>query len=173
MRKGGVDQRAGDFAEFYRQARGGCLRAVYAVVGDRQLAEDLVSEAFARAWASWQKVSRHPAPEAWIVRTAFNLRVSWWRRRRREVRWEGQDMPVTGYQDPGFASSSPRIVAAVARLPDRQRQVVALRILLDLDIQATAAALGISPGAVKSHFHRALATLRTELSRMATEEVIP
>jgi RNA polymerase sigma-70 factor (ECF subfamily) len=35
-----------------------------------QLAEENVAEAFARAWASWRKVSRHPAPRAWVVHTA-------------------------------------------------------------------------------------------------------
>jgi hypothetical protein len=44
-----------EFAAFYRQFRARCLRAVYASVGDRQLLEDLVSEGFARAWASWRK----------------------------------------------------------------------------------------------------------------------
>jgi DNA-directed RNA polymerase specialized sigma24 family protein len=51
-----------EFEEFYRSSRDVCLRAVLASVGDRQLAEDLVAEAFTRAWMSWQKVSRHPAP---------------------------------------------------------------------------------------------------------------
>lgn len=53
--------------------------------GDRDAAQDLVDEAFARAWASWRTVSRHPAPAAWVVRTALNVSISRWRRRRREV----------------------------------------------------------------------------------------
>jgi RNA polymerase sigma-70 factor (ECF subfamily) len=61
------------------------LRVVPASVGDRHLAEDLVAEAFARAWARWRTVSRHPAPRAWVVRTALNARASWWRLHRREV----------------------------------------------------------------------------------------
>jgi len=64
------------FAEFYRDAKDDCLRVVLASVRDRQTAEDLVAEAFTRAWASWRKVSRHPAPEAWVVRTALNAHVS-------------------------------------------------------------------------------------------------
>ena len=44
-----------------------------------------MDEAFARAWASWRTVSRHPAPAAWVVRTALNASISRWRRRRREV----------------------------------------------------------------------------------------
>jgi RNA polymerase sigma-70 factor (ECF subfamily) len=46
------------FAEFYEGARDDCLRAVFASVDDRQAAEDLVAEAFARAWAHWRSVSR-------------------------------------------------------------------------------------------------------------------
>jgi DNA-directed RNA polymerase specialized sigma24 family protein len=72
-----VDSDAAGFAEFYRAARDGCLRAVFATVGDRQAAEDLVAEAFARAWAHWRTVRHHPAPSAWVVRTALNTRVSW------------------------------------------------------------------------------------------------
>jgi DNA-directed RNA polymerase specialized sigma24 family protein len=53
-----------EFQEFYQADRNACLRAVLASVGDRQLAEDLVAEAFTRAWVSWPKVSRHPAPSA-------------------------------------------------------------------------------------------------------------
>ena len=39
--------------------------SVVVSVGDRDLAQDLVAEAFARAWASWRTVGRHPAPAAW------------------------------------------------------------------------------------------------------------
>ena len=39
-------------------------------LGDQDTARDLMDEAFARAWASWRTVSRHPAPKAWVVRTA-------------------------------------------------------------------------------------------------------
>jgi hypothetical protein len=57
-----------DFAEFYASAKDNCLRVVLASTGDANLAEDLVAEAFARAFASWRSVSRHPAPQAWVVR---------------------------------------------------------------------------------------------------------
>jgi hypothetical protein len=44
------------FAAFYEASRGPCLRAMCALVTDRRLAEDLVAEGFARAWAAWPKV---------------------------------------------------------------------------------------------------------------------
>ena len=74
-----------DFAEFYRESCDDCLRTVLVSVGDLDTAQDLVDEAFARALARWRTVSRHPAPVAWVVRTALNANISRWRRRRREV----------------------------------------------------------------------------------------
>lgn len=57
----GVSSEQMEFAEFFHASWEPCLRAVVAVVGSQQLAEDQVAEAFARAWVSWRKVSRHPA----------------------------------------------------------------------------------------------------------------
>jgi RNA polymerase sigma-70 factor (ECF subfamily) len=154
-----------DFAEFYRGTRDECFVTVLVSVGNRDTAQDLVAEAFARAWASWRTVSRHPAPAAWVVRTALNANISWWRRRRREV-----SVPDPGLvADPKAAAEAvggsvdPRIMAALLRLPARQRQVVALRLFLDLDTGRTAQVLGIAPGTVQAHLGRAIAALRDDL----------
>ena len=61
-----------EFADFFRASWEPCVRAVVAVAGSPQLAEDQVAEAFARTWVSWRTVRRHPAPRAWVVRTALN-----------------------------------------------------------------------------------------------------
>jgi RNA polymerase sigma-70 factor (sigma-E family) len=156
-----------EFQEFYAASRDACLRAVLAAVGDRQLAEDLVAEAFTRAWTSWSTVRRHPAPPAWIVRTALNTRVSWWRRRRREVALEDGD-EATGTPSapagpsPG-AGLDPALLALLRRLPERQREVIAFRVFLDLDTKTTAKVLGIAPGTVTAHLSRAVSTLRDHL----------
>ncbi len=150
------------FADFYRTSRDSCLRAVYAVVADRHLAEDLVAEGFARALLRWGTVSRHPAPAAWVVRTALNARVSWWRKRRREVPLtDHEDGPRSDAEEPGIGAD---VMAAVRQLPRRQREVLALRIFLDLDTRQTAAMLGISPNTVAVHLFRAVAQLRERLS---------
>ncbi|MEV6341950.1 hypothetical protein [Actinoplanes sp. NPDC051851] len=53
-------------------------------------------------------MSRHPAPAAWVVRTALNVRVSWWRRRRREVALDGHDRQLGEAGTPtGTATSAP------------------------------------------------------------------
>ena len=153
-----------DFAEFYRGSKDECLLTVLVSVGDHDTAQDLVAEAFARAWASWRTVSRHPAPRAWVVRTALNANISRWRRRRREVSVPDpdtvMDLPAVDRTD---SSVDPRIMAALMRLPARQRQVVALRLILDLDTGRTAEVLGIAPGTVMAHLGRAIAALRADL----------
>jgi RNA polymerase sigma-70 factor (sigma-E family) len=153
-----VGQYQAEFAAFYEQSRDACLRAVTASVADRWAAEDLVAEAFARAWAGWGRLRRHPAPSAWVVRTALNARVSWWRRRRHEVGWSGYEGPSP--DDDRSAPFDDSLLAALQRLPARQREVVALRVLLDLDTEMTARALGIAPGTVTTHLFRAVAALR-------------
>ena len=168
MRRQGVSQEQADFAEFYAGSRDDCLRTVLATVRDADKAQDLVAEAFARAWASWRSVSRHPAPRAWVVRTALNLSVSAWRRHRRELPLIGYDAPACG---PASGRVDTELTAVLQRLPARQRQVVALRIFLDLDTAQTAEVLGIAPGTVTAHLTRALAALRTELAARRSEGI--
>jgi RNA polymerase sigma factor (sigma-70 family) len=150
-----------EFAEFFQASWDPCLRAVMASTGSAQLAEEQLAEAFARAWASWRKVSRHPAPRAWVVRTALNAGASWWRRRSRELPLADHDTPGIG--DPSDNADA-GLLAALSRLPARQREVIALRVFLDLDIETTARQLGIAPGTVRAHQSRAVAALRRELA---------
>jgi RNA polymerase sigma-70 factor (sigma-E family) len=177
MRSWGVEQERREFSEFYAAAKDDCLRIVLVSVGDRQLAEDLVAEAFTRAWMSWRKVRDHPVPRAWVVRTALNTHVSWWRRRRREVPLaETESMaarqPATAPGAPGVPAVDDALVSVIRALPTRQREVIVLRVYFDLDTEATAALLGISPGTVGVHLHRALGTLRTQIPSLLDEETI-
>jgi RNA polymerase sigma-70 factor (ECF subfamily) len=172
-----VDIDSAGFAEFYEKARDDCLRAVFASVGDLHASEDLVAEAFARAWARWRTVGQHPAPQAWVVKTALNARVSWWRRSCREVTLP--DLPTeqadsiatianTWVDGSGAGAAVDRdLMAALQRLSVRQREVIALRLFLDLDTTRTAQTLGIAPGTVTAHLARAIAALREEFTSVA------
>jgi DNA-binding CsgD family transcriptional regulator len=62
-------------------------------------------------------------------------------------------------------------LAALRRLPARQREVIVLRVFLDLDIDTTARQLGIAPGTVRAHLSRAMTALRSELAPATTSEV--
>lgn len=156
-----------EFAEFFQASWEPCLRAVVAVVGRPQLAEDQVAEAFAKAWVSWRKVSRHPAPRAWVVRTALNTGASWWRRRPRELPLADHDFAAPGDLGGGLDAT---LLTALRRLPSRQREVIALRIFLDLDTDIIARQLGIEAGTVRMHLSRGVAALRHELTPMETTE---
>jgi RNA polymerase sigma factor (sigma-70 family) len=118
-------------------------------------------------------VRAHPAPRAWVVRTALNTNVSWWRRRRREVvlaETERRDGQVPISPEP-HADLGDALVAAVRALPPRQREVITLRVFFDLDTETTARLLGISPGTVGVHLHRAIAALRTQIPSFSDQEV--
>lgn len=155
-----VQTMPGDFEAFYAQVKDGCLRALVISVGSQELAEDLLGEAFARAWARWPAVSRHPAPAAWVMRTALNLNVSWWRKRR----WETSLDPTVAAAAFEDFQGMPDLVTLLATLPERQRQVLALRVFLDLDTRQAADVLGIAQGTVTAHLHRATTALRSQLT---------
>lgn len=160
-----MTERQTEFTRFYEEWRDACLRAVLAVEGDQALAEDLVAEAFARAWARWSRVRVHPAPQAWVVRTALNTRISWWRRHRRESVLDSHDVAAS---EASFVD--PALLAAARALPRRQREVIAYRVFLDLDARTTGELLGISANTVSVHLFRAVAELRVRLSSDAEME---
>ena len=157
-----------EFAEFFAASWDPCLRAVAASTGSMTLAEEQTAEAFARAWASWHKVSRHPAPKAWVVRTALNAGASWWRRRGRETALPSDDIAAADTVGAGLDAG---LLTALRRLPARQREVIVLRVFLDLDIDTTARQLGIAPGTVRAHLSRAMTALRDELAPATTSEI--
>ena len=161
--------------ELYRLYGTLVFGVAYRVLGDRQLAEDLVAEAFTRAWTSWRTVREHPVPRAWVVRTALNTHVSWGRRRRREMTVDGRTALTLVDATQLGSSADPDLdeglAAAVRALPARQREVITLRVFFDLDTDATAKLLGISAGTVGAHLHRALAALRTQIQSFSDQGV--
>jgi RNA polymerase sigma-70 factor (ECF subfamily) len=163
-----VSQDDSEFAEFFAASWDHCLRAVAASTGNMTLAEDQTAEAFARAWASWHKVRNHPVPKAWVVRTALNAGASWWYRRNKETALTGHDLTAPDSERTGLDTV---VLTELRRLPARQREVIVLRIFLDLDIDSTAKELGIAPGTVRAHQSRAMTTLRNELAPGPTTEI--
>lgn len=154
------------FEDFYESSRHAVYRAVVLATRQPDRAEEATAEAFARALARWDRVARHPNPAAWVVRTALNSFISGWRIRRRETDALPELLAVPDEQ----RSLDPFLLRQLWRLPRRQREVVALRILLDLDTSETATALGIAEGTVGVHLKRGLDTLRQALAGTDYEE---
>jgi len=123
-------------------------------------AEDVAAEALSRAFARWPRVRDLPYRRAWVARVACNEALDVARRDRRRAPAAPRE---SAFETPDDVATRLALDAALARLPRRQRQVVALRYLADLDVADTARALGITVGAVKQHAHRALDAMRNTL----------
>src|SRR5215469_6164462 len=123
------------FRDFVEARSSALLRSGWLLTGDWPSAEDLVQTALAAAWPRWASLRRQDAPELYVRKIMVNTFLRW-----RQRRWNGEIAP--------------------GRLPARQRAVVVLRYFADQTESQTAAAMGCSVGAVKSHAAKALARLR-------------
>lgn len=131
------------------------------VLADTDGAEEIVQEAFARTLAHWDRIDNKADPLPYIRSTILNLC---------RARFRHRPTPLhSPRSEPSAEAVSERtarrvaVVDAVATLPDRQREVVAMRYFAQLSTEETAQALGISPGTVKTHLHRATQTLASRL----------
>jgi RNA polymerase sigma-70 factor (ECF subfamily) len=135
---------------------------LYAYFGDRQEAQDVVQEAFCRAYSRWKTVSRYDDPVAWIRRVAWNLAVSRWRRARTALAFLRKQRPGEAQLD-GPGPDRVALVAALATLPASHRRAVVLRYLADLTVAEIARREGVAEGTVKSWLHRGRAALAAQL----------
>jgi RNA polymerase sigma factor (sigma-70 family) len=140
-------------------------RIGYRMLGSRADAEDVAQETVARACARWAKVRDYP--HAWVARVSGNMAIDVIRRRRRERRRVVAPSDVERGDD--LIGERLDLVAALERLPRRQRDVVVLRYLADLGEAEVAEQLGCSVGSVKQHATRGLARLRTRLDATGWE----
>ena len=153
-----------EFTAFAAASSPALLRSAYLLCLDRALAEDLVQTALARLYVAWPRLSRRGALHAYakqiVVRAFLDERRRPWRREHPAVA-----LPETGTDPYGAVDERDRLRRAVALLPARQRAVVVLRVWEELSVAETAAALGISDGAVKSQLSRGIAALRTAMEQ--------
>ncbi|MCU1367586.1 MAG: SigE family polymerase sigma factor [Ilumatobacteraceae bacterium] len=143
------------------------MRALTVACGDDQRAADAVQHAFVKAHLRWRTISRYDDPVGWIRRVAINrLRDehrSDVRKRRAVERLAAQPTPSQG--EPDVAD----VGALLASLPRQQRLSLALFYVEDLSVNEVAAALEISPGAVKFHLHQGRNALRGSNLRDGSE----
>jgi RNA polymerase sigma-70 factor, ECF subfamily len=131
---------------------------LYGVCGDLREAEDVVQEAFARAVQHERKFRRADNPEAWLRTVAVNLSRSRWRRRVLGDRLLRKAHRTDAVQ-PELSPDHVALVAAMRRLPEAQRQVIALHHLADLPVHEVAEAVGVPVGTVKARLSRGRAAL--------------
>jgi RNA polymerase sigma-70 factor, ECF subfamily len=154
-----------DFRTFVAARSPALLRTAYLLAGgDWALAEDLLQTALTKTYLAWGRIKDSNARESYVRTTMARTATSWWRRK-----WHGErstlDLPERSEPDhTGQLAERDALWRLVMTLPQRQRAVLVLRFYEDLSEAEIAHTLGLSPGTVKSHTSRALATLRGELT---------
>jgi RNA polymerase sigma-70 factor (sigma-E family) len=135
------------------------------LVDDRGQAEEVVQEAFARAYAGWSRLRDRDHPLPYLRSSVVNLARGGLRRRRTARRTRLAPVPDTVSAEVVAATREHEhaVATAVRALPRRQRECVVLRYYLECSTAETATALGIGEGSVKQHLHRALAALGSTL----------
>jgi RNA polymerase sigma-70 factor (sigma-E family) len=135
-------------------------RLAYLLTGDAALAEDLVQEAFTRAFARFAHLRRPDALSGYLRRTVINLAY----KRQRRLRTEQTHAPK--FDTRADVVSQPDVAVraeiwdALRELPYRQRAALVLRFYEDMTEKEIARAMGCPTGTVKSSLHRGLAALR-------------
>ena len=152
-----------DLEELYRHRFGAFVRGVTAVVGDGELALDVVQEAFAKAVSKRRTFRGESDLEAWVWSIVLNsLATVSARACARDVRIE---VPAAD-RDATFVEPDDPLRALVLGLPERQRLTIFLRYYADLSYDQIAAALDVSPGTVAASLNAAHHTLRQQLSEV-------
>lgn len=155
-----VALRTESFEEFYRRELVMLTSLARALVGEPSLAAELAQEALLRAYRAWEHVGAYDSPGAWARRVLLNLITDDRRRRLREAR----GMARLGAASDAFDTHTDHeLWDAVRALPPRQAEVVALRYVNDLSIDAIATVLEISSGTVKATLSHARASLARQL----------
>ncbi|MFG3705508.1 SigE family RNA polymerase sigma factor [Micromonospora sp. NPDC047670] len=161
-----VEDAGPGFDDVYRHHFQPLVVQLYAFVGDMGEAQDLVQEAFSRAWPRWHRIARYDDPVAWVRRVAWNAGVSRWRRlRTARLFHQRQRLEVVDGPGPDRVA----LATALRTLPAQQRRAVVLYYLAELTVGEIAEECAVAPGTVKSWLHRARTTLAASLSDKGTE----
>jgi RNA polymerase sigma-70 factor (sigma-E family) len=170
-RADGVGRESADagVARLYRSHRLSMVRLAALLVDDRETAEDVAQDAFAALHRRWPSLASQDAAVGYLRVSVVNGARSVLRRRRTVRRRPHPDesrLTVDGADAPALAAEEHRaVLAAVGRLPARQREIIVLRYWAGLTEAEVADTLGISIGAVKSSAARARYALAESIGR--------
>ena len=151
-----------DFEEWYVRTHGSVVRALAVISGEADVAGEVVAEAFSRAFERWDKVGALSNPTGWVYRVAVNLLRRRWRRSTVERRLLGRAAPTRWAE----AELVPELWAALAALPRRQREAVALRYVVDLSEAQVAEYMGVAEGTASAALSAARRRLAVDLEHL-------
>lgn len=129
------------------------------------VAEDLTGETFERALKAWRRFDvRRASARTWLCTIARSTALDWFRSEQRRRRREQQAAETTDVAQPPELGLSPALERALGELSAADREVVALRIVLELETSAAARLIGISETACTTRLNRALKRLEERLN---------
>lgn len=146
---GDADEAAQAFVRWFEVLAPKAYGAALALLGNREAAEDVVAEAFARAWARWGRVQRLRSPDGYLFRIVFRLGLDEARRRTRPGFGDAEPADVAGSGHAEQVETRVELERALLRLPLRQRAAVLLLDYLDLDSGAAGRAMGVRAGTAR------------------------
>jgi len=157
--------RAPSFAETAERHLDDVYRYLLVFTRDASLAEDLAAETFERALRTWRRFDpARSSARTWLCTIARSAALDHFRAEKRRRRRERAVSEPAGLVAPPELGLSPALERAVAALSAADREVIALRIVLDLDAEAAARLLGISATACTTRLSRALKRLEELMS---------
>ncbi len=129
------------------------------------LAEDLAGETFEKAFRRWRRFDPlRGTARTWLLSIARTTALDWFRSEERRRRREHAVAPPDRHEDDVLEGLSPGLEAALAGLSAGEREVIALRVVLELDGEAAARVLGISQTACSTRLSRALKKLEERMT---------
>jgi RNA polymerase sigma-70 factor (sigma-E family) len=151
------------FSDFVEARSSSLFRTAYLMVGDHQLAQDLLQEALVKTLIAWPRLRDRANVEPYTRRIIVTTSISWRRRRSFHER-PSRALPERVGPDPvEDVVTHDAVVAALRTVPPRQRAAIVLRYYQDLTEAQTAEVMGCSVGAVKSQVSAGLRRLRVAL----------
>lgn len=166
--------RAGEsdpYRELFERNYTRAVNFAYRFLGNRDLAEDVAMDAFARVYESRHRFRGSSKFSTYLYRVLTNLSINASRRRARfsPGDFDSLEVAATADDDPAAVAQRSDIARAVRdavlALPDRQRLAIILTRYQEMSYQDAAEALGVSVGAVESLLHRAKESLRKALGQ--------
>jgi RNA polymerase sigma-70 factor (ECF subfamily) len=144
----------------------------YSILRDRAAAEDLAQEVFVRLWQALPRYDGRAQLSTWIYAITRNAAVSALRARRRSVSLS--DAAVMAevealVAEPAAEPGDPELRRRIESLPEKQRQAVTLYYLDERTVEEVAEMMGLPANTVKTHLHRARASLAAALGVAAGE----
>jgi RNA polymerase sigma-70 factor (sigma-E family) len=161
------DDAAPAVTALYAEHALGLVRLAHVMLGDRGAAEDVVHDAFCGLYRHWSNLTDPGKAQAYLRSAVLNGSRSVLRRSGHgpvfDVR-ESRDV-ADGESALLAAQARESVLAALRRLPERQREALVLRYYLDLRDSEIAAVMSVRESTVRSTMHRGLANLERILSR--------